>query len=56
MYTWLGERQTLERVEQQAKITHGTGGLGTAFVRMGFAGPLPDTDAVVAACAAHRNW
>ena len=55
VYTWLGERQTLERVEQQAKITHGARGLGTAFVCMGFAAPLPETDAEVAACVAHRN-
>ena len=45
----------MERVEQQAKIAHGTRGLGTAFVRMGFVAPLPDSDAVVAACFAHRN-
>ena len=55
VHTRLGERQTLERVEQQARITHGTLDLGTACVRMGFAATLPDTDAVVAACVAHKN-
>ena len=45
VYTWLGER----RGWSSRPRSH------MAFARMGFFAPLPDTDAVVAACVAHRN-